>query len=188
MKHAKRRLSTILLALAVGFSLYLIYPILQSELDYRFGTFNPPSDTQDFRLTIPSLKLDEHITANVNPWDESEYTTVLKSGVAHATGSALPDQPGTTYLFAHSSADPLELLRTNPAFYRLHRARPGDGITLSFEGRPYRYRVTDLLTVKPHQVDYLITQDKDQLILQTCTPLGTDWNRLLVIAKPIDRT
>jgi LPXTG-site transpeptidase (sortase) family protein len=40
-------------------------------------------------------------------------------------------------------------------------------------------------TVWPNEVKYLKEDQGDILILQTCTPIGTALQRLLVFAKPI---
>jgi LPXTG-site transpeptidase (sortase) family protein len=41
--------------------------------------------------------------------------------------------------------------------------------------------------IKPNQIEYLEykEEDKEIVILQTCWPIGTNWQRLLVFAEKI---
>jgi LPXTG-site transpeptidase (sortase) family protein len=63
---------------------------------------------------------------------------------------------------------------------------PGDDIVVFFEGRRYNYIVTEKKIVDPTDVSELVDSHggPPQLILQTCWPPGTTWQRLLIIAKP----
>ena len=105
--------------------------------------------------------------------------------MAHAKGTALPNQAGTTFLFAHSSDVPWRITSYNTAFYRLGKIQPGDQITITYEGEDYFYQVRDKKVVWPIEVEFLTKQGKDQLILQTCTPIGTSLKRLLVFAEKV---
>src|SRR5690606_17953388 len=116
---------------------------------------------------------------------EAEYREALQEGVAQAKGTALPGESGSVYLFAHSSGMPWEQLQTNVAFLRLHRLVPGDEVVVRYRGDEYVYRVRESKIVKPHEVEYLRESTRDQLILQTCSPVGTDWRRLLVFADRV---
>jgi len=61
-------------------------------------------------------------------------------------------------------------------------------ITVGFSGKIYKYRVYESKVVESKEVEYLDYRlaDKEVLILQTCWPLGTDWKRLLVLAKLVE--
>lgn len=146
-----------------------------------------PALTSNYYIDIPKISAQAPIIAGVNPWNESEYEKALQKGVAQAKGTSLPGQPGTIYLFAHSSLPPWEITRTNTAFLRLGELVPGDKIIIERQGVKYDYTVTGEKVVWPNNVSYL-TQDLqiNQLILQTCTPIGTSLQRLLVFAKPIN--
>lgn len=172
--------------LSMGGLAYVGWPLIKSEYQYRFEEGAEITDeiaAKGFTVNLPSIKAASRIIENVDPWNQAEYKKALEEGVAHAKGSALPGESGTIFLFAHSSGNPLEQTRVNPAFFRLNRMSAGDLIEISFQGQDYRYQVKELKTVLPNEVEYLLDQSKDQLILQTCTPIGTDWNRLLVIAE-----
>jgi LPXTG-site transpeptidase (sortase) family protein len=51
-------------------------------------------------------------------------------------------------------------------------------------GKNYNYVVYDKKVVEPWQVSYITESKKTQLIVQTCTPIGTSLYRLLVFADP----
>lgn len=121
----------------------------------------------------------------VNPFNEEEYRKALEKGVAQAKGTALPGEKGTIFLFAHSSDFPWRITRYNVAFFRLPELQKGDKINIFRNGKEYKYKVTDKKTVWPSEVNYLLDTKKTQLILQTCFPIGTSLQRLLVFAKPI---
>lgn len=144
-----------------------------------------PIDTL-FDILIPKIGANSSITANVDAGDSSVYLPILKHSVAHAKGSALPDENGTVYLFAHSTDNWWDVGVYNAVFYLLKELTRGDSIQLVYKNKEYKYTVTDTKIVDPNSVGYLVNSQKTgkQLILQTCWPPGTTWKRLLVIAKP----
>ena len=113
------------------------------------------------------------------------YNKALQNGVAHAKNTALPGQKGTAFLFAHSSGNPWELTRMNTIFLRLGELQNGDVIEIVSNGKMLKYKVVDKKEVDPTEVDFLLKSEKTQLVLQTCTPIGTSLKRLLVFANPI---
>lgn len=55
-----------------------------------------------------------------------------------------------------------------------------------FMGKEHVYVVTDEFVTKPNDTSWLTDDGSgERLILQTCDPPGTSWNRLMVIARPI---
>ena len=58
-------------------------------------------------------------------------------------------------------------------------------IIITVNGERYKYKVTERKEVSPTAVSYLVNHTENQLILQTCTPIGTSLNRLLVFATPV---
>lgn len=141
---------------------------------------------KSFYIMIPKISVISSVVPNVDPFKEEEYRRALKNGIAQAKGTSLPGEKGTIYLFAHSSGPPWELTRYNTIFFRLDDLRPNDEIILIKSGQKHLYKVTDKKIVWPQDTKYLMGKDTpDQLIIQTCYPLGTDFKRLLVFARPI---
>ncbi len=95
------------------------------------------------------------------PWEEGSNTTI----VGHRLG----------YFFTKRSY----------VFYELDEMKPGDELTLrDYTGETYTFRVYDRLTVRPE--DYWVTYPvpgKTVVSLQTCDPIPTFENRLIVRAE-----
>lgn len=160
--------------------LYTLYPLLRLSLFPKNESLPPNTTTS---IAIPKIHALSPIIENVDPWNESLYKKALQKGVAQADGSSSPEEGGTVYLFAHSSGLPWEQTRFNTIFLKLGELRTGDSIELLWHGKKYHYSVYDRKVVSPKEITYLRNTQKKLLILQTCTPIGTDWNRLLIFAK-----
>lgn len=156
-------------------NIYLFPPQIINEIKAQKGTY----------ITIPKIKAQSPIIENVDPFNDQEYNEALKNGVAQAKGTSLPGEKGTSFLFAHSSGLPWELTRFNTIFLKLGELTNGDEIEIVKNGKIIKYKVFDKKEVDPSDVHYLLNTKEDQLILQTCTPVGTSLRRLLVFAKEI---
>lgn len=153
---------------------YFSSPPVIEKIEAREGAF----------ITIPKIRAQAQIIENVDPFNEPAYMEALKKGVAQAKGTSHPGEPGTSFLFAHSSGNPWDLTRMNTIFLRLGELESGDEIEIVRNGKVLKYKVTDKKEVDPTEVNYLLDTKKTQLILQTCTPIGTSLKRLLIFAKP----
>ena len=94
---------------------------------------------------------------------------------------------GNIYLFAHSTDNFWDVGRYNAVFYLLKDLTKGDEVVIFYKNQRYNYIVQKTEIVNPSNVSYLVDsqkQDKQQLILQTCWPSGTTFQRLLVFASP----
>lgn len=164
--------------------LFIYFPIINLY-------FNPPKiqahlAATNFYITIPKISAQAPVIENVNPWSESDYLPVLQKGVAKTQGSVEPGQDGLIYLFAHSSDVPWHITRYNIAFFKLGDLRIGDLVVLTKNDKDYNYYVYKTMEIWPSDIQYLKEKPSGQeLILQTCTPIGTSLKRLLVFAKPI---
>ena len=139
---------------------------------------------RDFGIVIPRIYINESIVENVDPTSKRSYTPALKKGIAHAAGTALPGDGQQGYYFAHSSEVGLEASRLNSIFYLLGKLKKGDEVQLWSKGRKYIYIVTGSEVVPTNDVSFLQKSvPKEQIILQTCWPLGTSLKRLIVRAE-----
>lgn len=150
----------------------------------------PTSNSDEFSIKIPKIGADTKIQANVSPYIKSEYMKVLKDNiVAHSGESSLPGNGAGTavYLFAHSSQQGVLDARDNSVFYLLGELKDGDDVFVNYKGNIFTYRVYMEKIIKSNDTDYLsyTNKDKEILILQTCWPIGTNWQRLLVFAERI---
>ena len=145
-----------------------------------------PSDT-DFSILIPKIGATAKIFPNVNPSDPNQFLPILMQGVAHAAGTVFPGMNGNIYLFAHSTDNFWDVGRYNAVFYLLKDLVKGDEVVIFYKNQRYNYVVQKTEIVDPSNVSYLVDsqkQSKQQLILQTCWPPGTTFQRLLVFASP----
>lgn len=144
-----------------------------------------PKDTH-FSLIIPKIGANSPVFANVDASKPDSYLPVLKKGIAHALGTALPGEQGTIYMFAHSTDNFWDVGLYNAIFYLLKDVKKGDKVVVFYQGKRFDYTVTDSKIVDSNDVSFITQSRKtdSQLVLQTCWPPGTTWKRLLVIAKP----
>lgn len=185
MKHFSifKNLGSLLIILSLLGLFYIYIPILELYLfPQKIDPINFQNNT--WYLEIPKINAASIIIPNINPWQKSEYEGALQKGIAAASGFALPEQPGTIFLFAHSSSNPWRMTRTNTIFFRLGELKQGDVIKLTKDNKTFQYKVRQKKTVNPNDTKFLEDNTKNQLILQTCTPPGTDFKRLLILADP----
>lgn len=198
-------LAAMFFLISLGSISLLMFPLVSAEMSsiLQFGSNRPsPSPTpirynhyyqeekdalypiKDFRLSISKINLESNIVDNVDPKIEDEYKEKLQFGVAHAKGSYLPPENGPVYLFAHSTDTIFNIARFNAKFYSVRELVKGDEIKVFFNGKEYRYVVEESFVINPQEVD-IIQEAKTDLILQTCWPPGTDWQRLIVLANRV---
>jgi len=151
--------------------LFVSHPHYQAILD------------KGFSISIPKINASARVIPAVDPWRESVYRSALQKGVAQAKGTSLPGQKGTIFLFAHSSDLPWRMTRYNTPFLRLGELKTNDLIIIVYNGKQFYYHVINQKIVWPNEIQYLTYNKKDQLILQTCYPIGTSLQRLLIFAQ-----
>lgn len=140
----------------------------------------------EFSLIIPKIDARSNIIANVNTADEREYMDALTKGVAHAKGTYFPGQGKPVFLFAHSTNASINVARYNAVFYLLSKLEKGDRVSVYFANKKYEYEVTDSVVKPSNDTSFLYDiASSEKLYLMTCTPPGTTWKRLFVIAEPI---
>ena len=193
--HFLRTFGAGLIAFAITGIVFSFWPIIKSEFLYRFGTKNQIQIDKFatiigldpyFSIYIPKINAKAKVIPNVDAGNPTDYLKALTQGVAHAKGTYFPGQGKTIFLFSHSTDSPINIARYNAVFYLLRKLTPGDTIIIYFLGQEHDYVVTDKFVTAANDTSWL--QDNGQgerLILQTCDPPGTSWNRLLVVAKPV---
>lgn len=144
-----------------------------------------PVDPQ-FSLIIPKIGLNSVIIANVPAGDKDQYEASLKQGVAHASGSHLPGENGSIYLFGHSTDYIWNINHFKAVFYLLKELKPEDQINIFYQDERYIYQVIDKKVVSAEELSFLKPQNnKEVVVLQTCWPPGTLWKRLVVTAQKV---
>jgi LPXTG-site transpeptidase (sortase) family protein len=181
-KPLRLHLGNFMIFLALLIFVLIYYPLVLLFLPPLFP--KPALAETSFYINIPKISARAPIVDQVDPGDKKVYSEALTHGVALAKGFAEPGQPGTIYIFAHSSDFPWNISRYNTIFLKLGNLQPGDPVEIHKNGQIYKYQVFDKKEVWPTEVQYL-KNNQDVLILQTCTPIGTSLKRLLVFAKPV---
>ncbi len=176
------KIGTVLIIVSLSLIVITLYPLFTI---YFFPPELLPVDHVGNFITIPKIHAEAPIILNVDPWNEKEYKDALHHGVAQAKGTKLPGKEGMMYLFAHSTGMPWEQTHYNTIFLRLSELTKSDSIIITVDGKRYKYRVTDKKEIPPTNVSYLVNSPKNELILQTCVPIGTSLNRLLIFAAKV---
>ena len=129
-----------------------------------------PSDPRPQQLTIPSIGLDTGVTevfVQDGVWQVADYAA------GYNNGSALPGEPGNTVMAGHAG------LRGG-VFRDLGSVNVGDPVYVVAGGWRYHYRVREVKSVWPDQVEVMDPTPTRVLTLITCT--AWDTQRLVVVA------
>lgn len=207
---SRKKLGIFLLGLSLIGTLLFIAPILSGELTYRINSFwNIPRGQKtvlsgfgellwldergiplpvdrDFGLLIPSLGINTRVSHPEGSANGELYKKLLAEGAVHAGETALPSEPGTTYIFGHSTNSVLNISRYNAVFYPLQYIKEGDDIVLFYNNEVQSYKVQEKRVVEADDTSYFSLGTSKKLVLQTCWPPGTTWKRLVIVAKPIE--
>ncbi len=116
---------------------------------------------------------------------ENDIQGALQDGVVHYPGTSLPGQKGNIVITGHSSYFPWDPGRFKDVFALLHDVVVEDRIVVYYNQKKYIYEVEDIQVVLPDDIRVLEQTESDQLTLITCTPIGTNLKRLIVVAKLI---
>jgi sortase A len=134
----------------------------------------PPSDLRPQWLSAPDAAIDTPVAevfVQDGAWQVADYA----AGYHH--GSALPGSPGNTVMAGHAG------LR-GAVFRDLGALAPGSEVFVVAGGWRYRYRVREVKSVWPNQVEVIAPTPTPVLTLITCT--AWDTQRLVVVADLVD--
>ena len=116
---------------------------------------------------------------------EKEMQSALKGGVVHYPGTSIPGEGGNMAITGHSSYFPWDPGRFKDVFALLHDVYEGDKIVVYWDQKKYIYEVTEKKIVLPEDIQVLKQTPGEQITLITCTPVGTNLKRLIIVAKPV---
>lgn len=184
------KIANFLILISIVILGFIFWPVTKEEIKYQTNRISEnggelvPSD-KDFSIVIPSIYAVAPIYKNIDPFNKNEFLPVLRKGIAHAKGTALPNETnGNVYLFAHSTDSLLNVGRYNAVFYLIGKLEKEDEIKIYYNDIEYIYRIIDKKVVNADDTQYLIKNNNDKILtLQTCYPPGTTLKRLIVIAK-----
>jgi sortase A len=148
----------------------------RAALSERASARDGASGAGTMLLSVPKLGLEDI------PVPTADSQVALdREGIIHLEGTGTPWEKGSnTFVVGHA----LGFLQTEVpyVFYELDTLKPGDEILVKDgAGEEYDFRVFDRVTVKPQ--DFWVTYpvgDRTVISLQTCTPIPTFENRLVI--------
>lgn len=151
----------------------------------EFEEIATPVDT-NFGIVIPKIGVNVKVLPNIDAGKPQEFSQALKQGVAHAAGTALPNQEGLVFIFGHSTNYAWNVSRFNAVFYQIKDLEIGDEVNLFYNGQRYFYKVAEKRIIKADDLSFLNESNGGRkLILQTCWPPGTTKERILIFANPV---
>lgn len=130
----------------------------------------------DDTLVIPRLDMQEAIYGGGQG--------NLMRGVWHVSRTSTPDKGGNTVLIGHR----FTYKTPRGVFYFLDKVQVGDSITVFWQHQVYEYRVAEIKIVPNTELSVQANTKDPILTLYTCTPVWNPINRLVVIAKPVEKT
>jgi sortase A len=195
-----------LVALALIAAVLIFYPAIKSEAGYLINRPDPnvnvvlndysaePAETKnkyivakdkDFSIVIPKIGANAKVVENVDPTNSKEYQIALTKGVSHAGGTSFPDQPGNTFIFAHSTDTFYNANYYNAVFYLLNKMQKDDLFYIVYKEQIYKYRTVKTAIVESFETSYYagVSSDKQTATLMTCWPPATTLKRLVVIGE-----
>jgi len=131
------------------------------------------NNTQENRLVIPSMLLDE-------PINDGHTIATLRKGLWRRPQTSTPGDGGNTVIVGH------RFTYTQPqgTLYHLDKVQVGDPIGITWNGKSYVYTVRETKVVSPNDTSVEAPTTAPTLTIYTCTPLWLPKDRLVVIATP----
>lgn len=150
-----------------------------------------------YRLSYPDLGIADAPVARPSmkfwakqEWDklEEQLQFALRTGLTVYPHSPSFGRPGNTVVAGHSSPPPAaEEGSASRLFASLPSAEKGDRIELKRGNRTLEFEVTETRVVPPGDVSVLLQRDdRTELTLITCYPVGTIQSRFIVRAKLVE--
>ena len=135
-------------------------------------------------LSVPKLRIQSPIIET--QLDEAIINKNLERGIIRWPTSENMGAGGTTILLGHSSAPRSYRGSYGKIFSLLDKLQTGDTITVATEQGTLQYRVRDHIIIDPNKTNEEILRLPDMretLILVSCWPVGTNWQRIAVRAS-----
>lgn len=147
-----------------------------------------PVYPSDNRLFIPRIGKNVPLVTvpSHTNWKQLENTIQkgLRDGVVVHPVSRAPGQKGNFFVTGHSSYYPWDPGRFKDVFALLHEVEEGDRVEVYWNGKKYIYEIQTKGIVPPTEVSVLNQpRDRSIITLMTCTPVGTNTNRLILVGK-----
>jgi len=184
IKKSSRMRAVIIVVFAVLLLLgiYILVLYMSPRLVPVFKKNSVVNDQEDTsnRLTIPSTG----INVAIKEGGEEQ----LEHGAWHRFPErGNPELGGNFILSAHSFVWGItpDQVTEKSYFYSLKDVNVGDDINIRWNGKDYKYKVSETFQVKPNQIEIEKPSIEPKLTIYTCTESGSADGRVVVVAKPI---
>lgn len=153
----------------------LLYGVGPEELDYKSILTVGGTDIMA-RLRIPSISLDQPIRHGMSE-------DVLSRALGHVEGTSLPvGGPSTNSVIGGHRG-----LATATAFTHLDDVTVGDEVIVEVAGEVLTYEAVSYEVLPPGDAEHQpVQRGRDLLTLITCTPLGMNTDRIVVVAERVE--
>ncbi len=163
-------------------------PIRQKQ---QFPSLNMAVTPPDNRLIIPKIDKNVPIVEIESVNETGDLTNIddeilngLKTGVVRYPGTAKPGEEGNAFLTGHSSYYLWDDGQYKEVFALLSQLEVGDQVIIYYDQKEFTYQITEKKEVAPSEVNVLAQPDGvHQLTLMTCTPVGTNLRRLILVGE-----
>jgi len=144
-------------------------------------------DKEGFYIRIDKISLFKPIVANVDPRYKDVYQESWETGVSHGKFTALPDQIGNVYLFAHAVSSTSQIESEKAWFSKIDELVENDMIIIYYQNKKYTYQVSKIYSVDPTATGvYTGVSPVPKATLQTCgPPRGSLSSRYMVEALQV---
>lgn len=160
----------------LGESTAATHPDLGPDATQQGSSGGDEASDSTITISVPKLGLEDVPVPSGDSQVELD-----REGIIRFKDSGLPWEKGSnTFIVGHALG--YLYTRTSYVFYELNQLKPGDEIVVKDRDlNEYTFKVYDRITVRPE--DFWVTypvSDKTTISLQTCTPIPTFENRLIV--------
>src|SRR3990172_6081119 len=131
-------------------------------------------ESEVVRIVMPNRNIDlevNHAKIKQGYWETSE------DSASHGEGTANPGEKGNVVIFAHAREG---------FFYNLKDAKKDDVVYVMTQDKWYRYKISEIKTVYPNNIETVAPTDNEVLTLFTCSGFF-DEKRLIVKAYPVEQ-
>lgn len=202
-KHIKKALLPLIV-----FFLAILVAVFAMNAPYIWARIKFAASTPDQKAVLKSISLAEIVDTSKGAWqpntlaisslgvtapieyatqkDEKHFQELLKSGVVHYPGTALPGEVGNMFIFGHSSDYAWSKGNYKTVLALLPKLKMGSEIkVVDKDGYIYTYIAKKIQVAAPTEIQWLNqdTGGKRLLTVQTSYPIGTALKRYLVIAE-----
>lgn len=113
---------------------------------------------------------------------EQNIQSGLRDGVVVHPVSHEPGTIGNFFATGHSSYYAWDSGKFKDVFALLHEVKEGDLVQVYWEGQLFEYKIREEKIVSPTEISVLNhPTDRSIITLMTCTPVGTNQNRLILV-------